>query len=377
MQNALWVILIPFGITLLIYLEAILRLESLPQEVVISRGYDDRVYQTFMLTLVIVAWMMKALSRDLSSALQRLLSQRVISEKKEEGARNIVLVFWRWRKHWSRHILSAIFVAPGLWFSYAIIYNKNLNRLLPGNESSSIGPYATEVWLSNLVTSIGILLALFLVGNWIFEIIITARIINHAPKYFDLEIMPSHPDKCGGLKIVGDLCLKMVYVVLIPTLFIGFWLVVSINPPEMQTLVPDYVLSGDFRTPVKAALVLLVASGIVVFFWPLYTVHRRMLDERADLGQVLDNIAHRIQELNRELMSDPDTIAIEDNRKRTLSDIESLKELFQHFRKVPTWPFDRSVLIKFITTQTVPIISIIGLGSGQFDELLDIMLGLL
>ena len=375
MLNALWVILVPFGITLLIYLEAILRLGPPPDIIVLSRGVDDLFYQTFVLVVVIMAWLMKSLSQQRNSALQRLLAQKVISEIKGGETQDIVLVFRRWSKHWIQYLLNAIFVIIGLWFNYAIIYGKEINRLLPGNEPTFVGVYAPEVWLSNLVTSIGSLLALFLVGNWIFEIIITARIINHAPKYFDLEIQPSHPDKSGGLKTVGDLCLKMVYIVLIPTIFISFSLASEYFPPDMQASVPAYLLTDNFQALGRVVLVVLGASGIFVFFWPMFTVHRRMLDEHVELGIVKDNIAQRILILNRKLMLDPAAIATEDKRKQTLSDIESLIELHQYFHKTPVWPFDRSVLIKFITTQTVPIISLLSLSSSQLGEFLEIILG--
>jgi hypothetical protein len=64
-----------------------------------------------------------------------------------------------------------------------------------------------------------------------------------------------------------------------------------------------------------------------------------------------------------------------DDREKTLAEIDSLKELYERTRKVPTWPFERSVALKFVSTQVVPILSLMSLG-GPLGKLVEIVLTL-
>jgi len=252
-----------------------------------------------------------------------------------------------------------------------------LARLLPANDQTPHGSFAIEGWLARWVNGLGIPLALFVLGSMLFELFVTAMIVHRMPRFFKLDIQPAHPDRCGGFKTVGDLCLEMVYVVLAPTVFVSFWLVVSKHvdlAPELRDLVPPYVLAPGFRTPVKVLLGLLAVSGVVVFFWPMYTVHSLMLTARNEVQRTLDAIACQIYQLNQAILTDPSFMSAND-RKKTLAEIDSLKELYQRTRKVPSWPFERSVALKFISTQAIPMLSLIGLG-GPLRNLVEIVTAL-
>ncbi len=260
---------------------------------------------------------------------------------------------------------------------YYVTLGEELSRLSLDNGQALYGPYAVEVWLTCWVNSLGIPLAMLATGNWLFELFVTAVFIHRIPVFFELNIQPVHPDQCGGFKAVGDLCLRMVYVVLVPTLFVCFWLIVSKHvplDPDLRKLLPGYVLNLGFRTPIKILLGLLAVTGVAVFFWPMYTVHRLMLIERAELQQTLDAIARRIHQLNQDILTTPSFMSADD-RKKALTDIGSLKELYERTRKVPTWPFERSVALKFISTQTIPILSLMGLG-GPLGVIAEIVLKL-
>lgn len=219
-------------------------------------------------------------------------------------------------------------------------------------------------------------LVLFVIGNWLFELFVTAVLVYRMPVFFQLDVQPVHPDRCGGFKTIGDLCLRMVYVVLVPTLLVSFWLVVNKHVPlaELEKLVPPYVLNPGFRTPMKVLLGLLAVSGVAVFFWPMYTVHRFMLAQRARLQQPLEAIARQIHQLNQAILADPSSVSTDD-REKTLAEIDSLKELYERTRKVPTWPFERSLALKFVSTQVVPILSLMSLG-GPLGKLVEIVVTL-
>jgi len=374
---ALRIILLPFGLILLLDIAVSQRI-GIPENRIILAALFDPVYQTFILTLTVTAMMMHNFTRDARSAFRRLLDQGIITGNDKESINSFGELYLRWRKHWSRYLLGLIFAAVGLVFSYYISFDENLARLIPTHQPMDVSRFAIEFWLSNILISGGIILNLLLVGLWVFELIITAALIYRAPEFFDLRVQTAHPDQCGGFKVVGDLCLKMVYILLIPTFFVILWLYVSKHlalSPELASLIPSYMLEFGFRTPSKVVLGILVISGIAVFFWPMYTVHRRMVDERLQLQHKLDRIASRIQQLMSTLLADPGTMPTE-KREGILAEIASLKELYASVQNSPTWPINRSLLFKFITSQTIPIISLVRLGGGPLGRLLDIVLGL-
>lgn len=375
---AIYLVLIPFGLILLLNIEAILRL-SVPEPQFCYRlsARFDPVYQTSVLTLVITVALLQAFFRSVPYTFQRLAKQKVIDEKEKGQALAFVQTYRRWLDHPARFLVGAAFAATSAVLVYYVIFGGKLARLLPGNGQALYGPYAAEIWLTHWIMGLGIPLALFVIGNWLFELFVTAVLVYRMPVFFELDIQPVHPDQCGGFKTIGDLCLKMVYVVLVPTLLVSFWLVVSKHvplAPESEKLVPPYVLDPGFRTPMKVLLGLLAVSGVAVFFWPMYTVHRLMLAQRVELQQTLDAIACQIHQLNQAILADPSSVSTDD-REKTLAEIDSLKELYERTRKVPTWPFERSVALKFVSTQVVPILSLIGLG-GPPGKLVEIVVKL-
>lgn len=375
--QSLRLILIPFVVILLVNIETVARVSGLENNINLSAMYDP-VYQTFLITLILTAWLIKSFPKHVQQTFWRLHQREVITEKEKGSLEAFSQSRQRWQKHPARYVLPILFVSLGMAYNYAIIFAKDLERLFPSGQPSSVLDFEFEFWFSNVLLSISILINMFLVGLWIFELVVTAVRIHRLSHFFDLDIQPTHPDRCGGFEIIGDLCLRMVFILLIPTLFVVFWLAASTNIVSLSDLdafIPEYVRNPDFSKPVYYSLILLFLSGITVFFWPMYMIHRYMLEAQAELDRKLDNISRQIQDLTHDLLADPVKMPA-DERKKTMLDIDSLKNLYAYTRNVPTWPFERKMLIKFISSQTIPIISLVGLGSGPLGRLLNIVVGL-
>ena len=379
LRRGMWLVLIPFGLTLLLNLYAVARfgVPAGAARFVLANLFDP-VYQTFVFTLAMAAVLIYLFFQAVPRAFVRLAEQQVIDEREPGGALVFVLTYQRWIYHPFRFVTGAAFALLALFVDYTIVFGRDLARLAPGHEPASIGVYAAVVWLSNWINGLGILGVLYVGGLLIFKMLATARLIHNTPSFFRFDIQPSHPDKCGGFKAIGDLCLKMVYIVVVMGVFLGFWLFVSKHmplSPELQAVLPPYVLDEGFRTPAKVLIVLLAAAGVAVFFWPMLATHNVMAAARDDLQKNLDAIARRIHELDRALLGDPAQMAAED-RKKLLSEIETLRMLYDHTTQAPTWPFERSVALKFASTQAIPLLSLLGLSGGPFNQLLQVVLAL-
>lgn len=381
LRSAVWIILGLFGVTVLLNLLAVATL-GFPEDE--SRhslaSLFDPVYQSFVLMLVVMVLLVRSFFRQLHETTRRLIGQEVIVETEEAKAPNFVQTWHLLQdlRNPARFLTGAIFMAAAAALIFYVIYEQDLSGLLPGHKMPPpLEAYSTVIYITRLLYSAGILAALYAVGNWMFMLFQTGKLFRRLPNFFDLKIQPAHPDRCGGFKAAGDLYLKMVYVILAPAVFFSFWLIVSKSlalNPTLQDIFPPYLAWPGFRTPLKIILGMLVISGMLIFVWPALTLHTFLMEERAELEKDLAGIASRIRLLNREVLDDPAYKSIDD-RDQLLAEIDSLQDLYAHIRKAPTWPFDRRITVKFVSTQVIPVLSLLGLGE-PLARLVEIMAAL-
>jgi hypothetical protein len=161
-----------------------------------------------------------------------------------------------------RYVLSAFLMTfIGIVFAYNIV-----TALL------SAGP---DPAVALLVVGKLLLVAFYLVGFYCIGILtwtlyISARSVRNLVRTFQLHIEPFHPDRCGGLRLLGNFCLGLGSPLLIASgLSIGYILFAlvayapSINGNEMSYLVLN-VYSLLFLL-----LVYYVPAVVLVFILPL------------------------------------------------------------------------------------------------------------
>ena len=57
---------------------------------------------------------------------------------------------------------------------------------------------------------------------------------------FDVDVRPTHPDKCGGLKPLGDLYFANAWIVLLAGLFVAVWvLILSLSHAHLERYIID------------------------------------------------------------------------------------------------------------------------------------------
>lgn len=167
-----------------------------------------------------------------------------------------------------------------------------------------------------------------------------------AVNYFDrLSILPSHPDHCGGLKSIGDFCLRMALPILIGTVFLGILGFESISEGiNVYNVLPDIFLFL-FALPLAA----------IAFFVPLWEIHRTMVERRdADYNKFADCVA----KLEGKIQSSLDK-GLLDEARVAREELEIAQMLPPAKSGYPTWPFDRRILLTFLAPQIVPIASLV------------------
>ena len=181
------------------------------------------------------------------------------------------------------------------------------------------------------------------VGSWV--IVVTGIYIKRLTIQFDLRIIPGHPDNCGGLKVLGNFCWGMDFPVLILAMLLGAIGIVNLITQNIFESIITNLALFLFVLPLAA----------FTFFVPLWRIHRKMLEEREEYE---DKFAERNAELQQRIQSSLDKQDVAD-AKTARDEMKILLVLHPDKIGYPAWPFDRSILFKFLTPQIIPLLSLL------------------
>lgn len=157
-------------------------------------------------------------------------------------------------------------------------------------------------------------------------------ILSHANA---IKLRPLSPDNSGGLSSISKISLSMTYIVMIPMLlmfvgiiYLGFTHIAAISVPVYVTVL------------------------LLIFFLPLGTAHEIMSKSK-------ELELHKIsQEFNRAYDMIMENIAKKGlvvEEKELIETMGSLRNMYNEAKKMPVWPFDLSIIAKFIVTIIVPL----------------------
>ena len=195
----------------------------------------------------------------------------------------------------------------------------------------------------------------YILGLFVWRVGVIALYTYHLGQSFEIDSFPNHPDRCGGLKSLGDLCLLIAFTLLVPAIYLSFWGII-VNYYDIQgTEFYAQVWSGVFRK----LLVLLSGFAFFFFFMPLYQIHIQMSRRKQELHQELDRISQNISRLSLEIRSQAERMDAGDGKEK-LATLEFLETVYQKSSVVPTWPFNASLVWKFAAGQAVPLLTLLG-----------------
>ena len=195
----------------------------------------------------------------------------------------------------------------------------------------------------------------FIIGLLVWRVIIIAYTILLFGRIFTIDMNPGHPDGCGGLKPLGNLCLSIAFIILVPAIFLSFWGigVTLVDIPGASFFAENW--SDTFRK----LLILLSASAFFLFFLPLYYVHLEMARRQTELRDELDRLSLKIGQLREELRLSADTGDMGAGSQK-LDALAFMEKVYQVNSEIPTWPFDTRMVWRFAAGQAVPLLTLLG-----------------
>ncbi len=213
------------------------------------------------------------------------------------------------------------------------------------------------------------LIIAFILGMFLWRMLVIAYQIVVLGKNFDFALQNKHPDGCGGLSILGDLNLINTAIITIPGIYLAGWIIILSNPESV------WIISYSTWLPFFQDLLLVVVGlTFFIFLVPLYIIHQEMVLQSCPLVVHLDEVFKKINRLAQELLkhlasldnsgsgaSEEDRIEID----RMKGEIALLQDAYDRNTPVPVWPFNRTIAIKFIVSQSLSLLTLSGIFSKE------------
>lgn len=325
--------------------------------IVAVSGVADPMFLTGLLSAAVASFLFQALLTRTPQALQRLWQQESI---KGDPATFDQFVNGLQRQLNSRlSWLSGAFIASLMFLSF------------PTRFANGGSPWVHPVdWIAALARIgrwdylVGALLQVVLalvLGLLLWRMLVVAFMIGGVGRRLHVEVQPRHPDKAGGLRSLGDLCLINALTLSAPAIFLAAWLI----------LIPGFGPDHRYQAYVHYYYLLLMivfVLALCAFALPAYFVHRAMVAQKARLEIPLFELSARIDELTQSLMKGAGTEPPEDLAKLS-GEREALQQLYTSDASIPVWPFDAAILRRFTIAQFIPLLSLTGVAPNIVQAL--------
>ena len=225
----------------------------------------------------------------------------------------------RWWEHWSRYL------------NYVAYVPETVGYWIADHQQLRVVGY---------LFLFSVFMVFALIPVYVSRTIAITMFLRDAVAHAELQIIPFHPDRCGGLRPVGQLGLRTQYGLTVFGLNVVSLVAISILYLNIPSTL--YAL-------IAAAAVAYLILGPVVFVGPLLPFRSGMLRTKAELmGEVAARLRLELQRLRRQLPAG-------DISKDDEDVIDRLRKLGAVFEELPVWPFDAGTLRKFLTAYVIPI----------------------
>jgi len=197
-------------------------------------------------------------------------------------------------------------------------------------------------FLDQVLTVPPILIYNYFVGILAWKYLVISHAIYNLPKHFNFKVQLGYPDKAGGFLSIGLLCMRLVYIPVIPTLISAIELVLG-HVGLMELTKSNYVF----------LMVLLVYGlvGSLIGLAPIFKFHQVMLSQREVGTVMLNQLANHIMHLKGELFKV--SVNLEQGTvERLRSDIAAYEAFYSAHQNINTWPINRKVLVGIWVTET-------------------------
>ncbi len=314
---------------------------------------DDPMFGTGLVAVIVVFVVFQVFARWLPEALERLRLRQIVGPGEQARFTAFEAGTERMMNNRIGLVPAAVFVVFAL-ARYPVAAG-GLDGFLFGSGPRSLGRAGPLMLLDMLgETLLGLALGLVL---W--RMLVAALKVRELGDRFELRLQLNHPDRCGGFRPIGDLCLWNAFLVTVPAVYLAAWVVLAPRIPMYGT---TYV---GLHT---AFLGVLAVLAPVTFVAPLWTIHRSMVREATRLRVEVEQLGQQIDRLSRDLLERSDELK-PDEIAALARDIDVRQQSYKRSEQIPTWPIDIGLALRFGTSQAIPLLGLTGLGKPVIDAI--------
>jgi hypothetical protein len=193
----------------------------------------------------------------------------------------------------------------------------------------------------------------FLIGFLAWRMLAVGRAVWNLPASFTLKLDVLHPDKCGGLEPLGNLCLWNALIISCAGIYIGGWLAVE----PKSTL---WEQAQAYRPVFQLLLGIPMTMAVITFFLPLMQTHLEMVVRKREIQIRLDEMAQKISAADDDLLRKAEDLGA-DEVELKMKNLAIMRKVYDQYQYIPEWPVNFNLLTKFCLSQTVPVLSLIGI----------------
>lgn len=196
-------------------------------------------------------------------------------------------------------------------------------------------------------------------GAW--PVFVTMKYIKKLTLAYEVNIQPSHPDKCGGLEPLGGFCFAMSLPILIGGLALSIVSVFGLSlyfSGVGNKLYSNFNLNFSFNPIVAyASILILILFAMplitITFFLPLWDIHNVM---KKNKRKAQDDYASRIMLLEQDIRSQIDLEGGLKEATKSRDKLVIIKETINpNIIGYPVWPFRPNILFTLFSPQIISI----------------------
>lgn len=318
-------------------------------EIYVARDFFDNIPQTFI-------------ELNKRNAIKRLKNNKVVSQQ-----------FSSFLSDFQQKLNFPIPLILGSLMEGIILFVLQRSSLFPIIFLPKNYPLSALV-INFLTVFLPLTMAGYIISIVIWKCFVTGYFVHKFSSIFEVTVQPSHPDKAGGLKPLGDLIFSMALILIVASLALSILTFASQinatlyellgNASQQQIQAPYYLISTEGLAKISLGLAILLS--LIVFFLPLFSAHRRMRAGKITLLASFTEIGNKITELERKT----ENVNLDyKERDEAFAEIASLSKVYAVIYKTPVWPFDRDILIKFFTPQVISLLSLLGVVQPIIDAI--------
>lgn len=328
----------------------------------IGNPFTDWVFITFGVLLGIEWWLFRYMLYSVPRDMNLLADSGRL--KRRDTQTNIlyaedlhIKVRWGLRLDGGRWKLNLSFWqiasagAIGLMIVYIILFNDSYNWL--GElYTSLIGKGSMPMFFSGLVGGVVPLFWALPIGAGIWVVVAIGLSLSQLTQMFEFDPIPGHPDGCGGLGKLGDICLRMGLLSILPQ-FVTLLIYVEGKKINTDSIV---VLMAGFVSFIFALL------AIPCFVLPMWRIHqemkRRCTIYEKDLAQKIVEAENELREYFHPAITDKNELN-KSNLEAIQKKIDTLQKLSSKARDFPTWPFSTRLTLVVSSNLLIPLATFI------------------